>query len=97
MPSVYGALAHPVRREILRLLRAGDMSAGEIAGRFDLALSSLSGHLKVLRETDLIQGDRAGSTINYRLNLVVLEESLRGLLETFKLNELNPDLVRKSR
>ncbi len=72
------------------------MSAGEIAERFDLALSSLSGHLKVLRETDLIQGDRAGSTINYHLNLNILEESLHSLLEMFKLNELKSDLIRKS-
>lgn len=91
MSSVYRALAHPIRREILRLLREEDMTAGQIAERFDLALSSLSGHLKVLRQSDLIQGRRTGSTINYRLNIGVLQESMDNLMELFQLNSHTPE------
>lgn len=91
MSSVYRALAHPIRREILRLLREEDMTAGQIAERFDLALSSLSGHLKVLRQSDLIQGSRSGSTINYRLNIGVLQESMDNLMELFQLNSHTPE------
>lgn len=61
------------------------MTAGELAGRFDLAKPTLSGHFAVLREAGLIQGDRSGTTITYRLNVSVLEEALWALLESFKI------------
>jgi DNA-binding transcriptional ArsR family regulator len=83
--SVYKALAHPVRREILRVLRAGSRPAGDIATEFDLALSTLSGHFNVLKEAGLIQGERTGTTIIYHLNLSVLEEALMGLVSMFDL------------
>lgn len=85
MASVYKALAHPVRRGILRRLREGSAPAGELAAGFDLALSTLSGHFTVLKEAGLIQGERSGSTILYHLNLSVLEEALMGLMEMFDL------------
>jgi len=85
MASVYKALAHPVRREILRLLRRGSAPAGELAAGFDLALSTLSGHFKALKEAGLIQGERTGTTIIYHLNVSVLEEALMGLMEMFDL------------
>jgi DNA-binding transcriptional ArsR family regulator len=82
---VYRALSDPTRRRILELLREQDLTAGEIAARFDLAKPTLSGHFAVLREAGLIQGDRAGTTITYRLNVSVLEEALWALLESFKI------------
>lgn len=85
MTSVYKALAHPVRREILKLLRRGSAPAGELAAEFDLALSTLSGHFNVLKDAGLIQGERTGTTILYHLNLSVLEEALMGLMEMFEL------------
>lgn len=85
MNLVYRALSDPTRRRILELLRSRDMTAGEIAARFDLAKPTLSGHFAVLREAGLIQGDRAGTTITYRLNVSVLEEALWALLDSLKI------------
>jgi DNA-binding transcriptional ArsR family regulator len=82
---VYKALSDPTRRRILELLRARDMTAGELAARFDLAKPTLSGHFAVLREAGLIQGDRTGTTITYRLNVSVLEEALWALMASFKI------------
>ena len=85
MNRVYRALSDPTRRRILEMLRSRDMTAGEIAARFDLAKPTLSGHFAVLREAGLIQGDRAGTTITYRLNVSVLEEALWALMASFKI------------
>jgi ArsR family transcriptional regulator, arsenate/arsenite/antimonite-responsive transcriptional repressor len=81
MNNVIKALSDPTRRRILQLLRKRDMTAGELAGHFDLAKPTLSRHFAVLREADLIQGDKAGTSITYRLNVSVLEEALLGLME----------------
>ena len=70
------ALADPIRREILNLLKAGRMSAGEIADRFPVTGASVSRHLSVLKEADLIRDTREGKYIYYDLNASVLEEIL---------------------
>jgi DNA-binding transcriptional ArsR family regulator len=80
---VYKALSDPTRRRILELLRARDRTAGELADHFPLAKPTLSRHFAVLREADLIQGTRSGSTITYRLNVSVLEEALLALMSAF--------------
>ena len=85
MTSVYKALSDPTRRKILQLLRERDMNAGEIADHFDIAKPSLSRHFNVLRHADLIQGDRQGNQIIYRLNVSVLEEALWAMMDTFKI------------
>ena len=87
MNGVYKALSDPTRRRILELLRRRDMTAGELADHFDLAKPTLSGHFAVLREADLIQADKVATTITYRLNVSVLEESLLALMTTFKLGK----------
>ena len=68
------ALADPIRREILNLLKTGRMSAGEIADRFPVTGASISRHLSVLKEADLIRDSRDGKFIYYELNVSVLEE-----------------------
>ena len=68
------ALADPIRREILNLLKSGRLSAGEIAGHFDVTGASISRHLSVLKEADLIRDTREGKYIYYDLNASVLEE-----------------------
>ena len=68
------ALADPIRREILNLLKSGRMSAGEIAGNFSVTDASISRHLSVLKEADLIRDTREGKFIFYDLNVTVLEE-----------------------
>jgi DNA-binding transcriptional ArsR family regulator len=83
--EVYRALADPTRRRILALLRERERSAGEIAGHFDLAKPTLSGHFAVLREAGLVTPMKAGTTITYHLNVSVLEEALLALMDVFKL------------
>ena len=68
------ALADPIRREILNLLKGGRLSAGEITDHFDVTAASISRHLSVLKEADLIRDERQGKFIYYDLNASVLEE-----------------------
>lgn len=68
------ALADPIRREILNMLKSGRMSAGDITERFDVTGASVSRHLSVLKEADLIRDTREGKFIYYELNASVLEE-----------------------
>lgn len=68
------ALADPTRREILNLLKAGRMSAGQIVEHFDVTGASISRHLSVLKDADLIRDTREGKFIFYELNASVLEE-----------------------
>ena len=70
------ALSDPIRREILNLLKSGRLSAGEICEHFDVTGASISRHLSVLKEADLIRDTREGKFIYYDLNASVLEEIL---------------------
>ena len=68
------ALADPIRREILNLLKNGPLSAGEIVDHFSVTGASISRHLSVLKEADLIRDRREGKFIYYELNTSVLED-----------------------
>lgn len=70
------ALSDPIRREILTLLKSGRMSAGEIVDRFDVTAASISRHLSILKDADLIHDTREGKFIFYELNTSVLEDVL---------------------
>lgn len=70
------ALSDPIRREILNLLKTGKLSAGEITEHFDVTAASISRHLSVLKEADLIRDTRQGKFIYYDINTSVLEETL---------------------
>ena len=70
------ALSDPIRREILNLLKSGRLSAGEITDHFDVTPASISRHLSVLKEADLVRDCREGKFIYYDLNASVLEETL---------------------
>ena len=70
------ALSDPIRREILNLLKSGRLSAGEIASHFPVTDASISRHLSVLKDADLIRDTREGKFIYYDLNASVLEEIL---------------------
>lgn len=85
MTSVYKALSDPTRRKILQMLRERDMTAGEIAEHFDITKPTLSRHFAILKEADLIYGDKVRTTITYHLNVSVLEDALVTLLDTFDL------------
>ena len=75
------ALSDPIRREILNLLKAAPMSAGDISARFDVTGAAVSRHLSVLKDADLIRDRRDGKFIFYELNASVLEEILLWITE----------------
>lgn len=79
--DTFRALADPTRREILRLLRAGDLTAGQLAARFPLAKSTLSGHFAVLKGAGLIVAERRGATIVYSLNSAAVEDLIAAVLD----------------
>jgi DNA-binding transcriptional ArsR family regulator len=83
MNDAFKALADPTRREILRLLRHGEMSAGDLADHFDLTKPSVSHHLNVLKQTGLIDSRREGPSIYYALNTTVAEDVLAIIWDLF--------------
>ena len=74
MQTTMKALSDPIRREILNLLKAGRLSAGEIGEKFPVSGAAVSKHLSALKEADLIRDTREGKFIYYELNTSVLEE-----------------------
>jgi DNA-binding transcriptional ArsR family regulator len=80
MNSVFEALAHPTRREILEMLKEGSKSAGELAEAFRVSKPTMSGHFSKLKEAGLIHSDQKGTTIIYSINLSMLEEVLLGFM-----------------
>ncbi len=83
MNTIFKALADPTRRKVLQLLREGPMSAGELAEHFAVSKPTMSAHFAVLREADLVDSVKQGTTVIYRLRLSVLEESLLGFAQLF--------------
>jgi ArsR family transcriptional regulator len=81
--QVFHALSDPTRREILRMLRSGDKTAGNIAECFTLAKSTLSGHFNVLKNAGLILAERRGTTIVYSLNVTAAEEAVAAMMDMF--------------
>jgi DNA-binding transcriptional ArsR family regulator len=80
MHSAFKALADPTRREILALLRGGPRTSGEIAGHFSTSWATISRHLSVLREAELILAAREGQFIRYELNTTVFQDLIQHLL-----------------
>ena len=76
MQNTMKALADPIRREILSLLKNGPLSAGEIVEHFDVSGAAISRHLSVLKDADLIWDQRDGKFIYYNINTSVLEDVL---------------------
>ena len=81
------ALSDPIRREILNLLKSGRMSAGDIADHFPVTDASISRHLSVLKEADLIRDNREGKFIFYEINTSVLEEVMLWITDLKGENE----------
>jgi DNA-binding transcriptional ArsR family regulator len=81
MNQVFRALSDPTRRRILQLLRSGPLAAGAISDQFDVSKPTMSAHLAVLRTADLVEAERQGRVILYRLKLSVLEDALLGFAE----------------
>jgi DNA-binding transcriptional ArsR family regulator len=81
MNEVFRALGDPTRRQILEILKRRDLTAGEIAERFPLAKSTLSGHFNVLKHANLIVAERRGTTIVYSLNVSAFEQVAAAVAE----------------
>lgn len=93
MDAVFRALSDPTRREILRILRDGDLSAGALSESFPIARSTMSGHLSVLKDAGLVVTERQGTTIIYSLNVAVYEELLSSIMSLFGVGK--PSNVRQ--
>lgn len=83
MNHVFKALNDPTRREILELLKQGDMTAGEISEQFEMSKPSISHHLDLLKQADLVSSYRKGQFIHYSLDTSVVDDLLKWLM-TFK-------------
>jgi ArsR family transcriptional regulator, arsenate/arsenite/antimonite-responsive transcriptional repressor len=86
--SVFKALADPNRRKIIRLLRKRDtMNAGEISDEFNISKPSISDHLRILRDANLIFAEKKGQFVEYQLNTSVLEELATYLIDLVKFGK----------
>lgn len=85
MNTIFKALSDPTRRAVLQLLQAGPLGAGELASHFEVSKPTMSAHFAVLVEADLIEAEKQGRSITYRLKMSVLEEALLGFAEVFGL------------
>lgn len=80
MSTVFDALSHPIRREVLQLLKRGGMTAGELADRFPVSKPTMSGHFAKLKAAGLIRGESRAGHIVYTLNMSTLEEAVMGFM-----------------
>lgn len=81
MNALFKALNDPTRREILELLQERDMTAGEIADRFDMSKPSISHHLDLLKQAELVIAVKEGQFITYSINTTVMDEILVWLMQ----------------
>ena len=81
MNDVWNALADPTRRQILTLLKKDDMNAGEIAEQFSMTKPSISHHLSILKQANLVTSRKTGQNVIYSLNISVFEEILQLISE----------------
>ena len=98
MNNLFKALNDGTRREILEMLKNGDMTAGDIADKFDMTKPSISHHLDLLRQADLVLSVKRGQFVHYSLNMTVMDEVFAWFLqfkpatETVTNTEINKEL-----
>lgn len=83
----FKALADPTRRKIIMLLKDSDLTAGEIAEHFDMTKPSISHHLNLLKQADLVTDERKGQNIYYSLNTTVFQELIGWFFDVINYNE----------
>ncbi len=81
MNLLFKALSHPVRRKIIAMLRVGPLTSGDIAARFDMAWPTVTGHLNLLKDAGLVEAERSGTSMRYRVNISAIEEALAFLMD----------------
>lgn len=87
MTDVFQALAHPVRRAVLKKLKDGPVSAGALADAFPVSKPTMSRHFATLKEAGLIRAERTGTTIRYRLNVSVADEAVAAVMALLGRNQ----------
>ena len=80
MNSLFKALNDQTRRQIVELLKEKDLNAGEIAERFNISKPSISHHLDILKQADLVTSEKKGQFVEYSLNTTILEDLLNWIL-----------------
>jgi len=93
MNILFRALNDATRREILELLKDGDMTAGDIADKFDMSKPSISHHLDLLRQADLVASVKKGQFVLYSLNMTVIDEIMVWFMQ-FKPNAIQTEKPR---
>jgi DNA-binding transcriptional ArsR family regulator len=97
MNIVFKALADPTRRRILQLLRKRPMTAGELAGHFTISKPTLSAHLAILKQANLVDPEKLATTITYRLKLSVLEDALLAFADSVGIGIVAPPIARAAK
>ncbi|WP_372629625.1 autorepressor SdpR family transcription factor [Cohnella sp.] len=90
MNDAFKALSDPTRRKILQLLKDQDLSAGDIADHFDISKPSISHHLNILKQAQLVQDERHGQSIIYSINMSVMQEAMSWFLGMIGTKGENP-------
>ena len=88
---MFKSLADPTRRQVLQLLKHGPMGAGELAEHFDVTKPTMSAHFAVLLNAGLIDAEKQGRSITYRLRMSALEEALLGFTQAFGIGVTSRD------
>ena len=89
MNDVFRALSDPTRREILELLRSGPLTSGEIADKFSTSWATISRHLSVLKDAELILAERNGQHVVYELNTTVFQDVIENLIKWLRPGRSN--------
>ena len=84
MNQLFKALNDPIRRAILKHLREGDLTAGEIADKFSISKPSISHHLELLRQAGLVTSEKQGQFVTYSINTTVLDEIMEWIINLKK-------------
>lgn len=87
MNKAWSALADPTRRQILEMLKKADMSAGEIAQRFNISKPSISHHLNILKNANLVESEKQGQAVIYSINTTVFQELMSFMAELMKIED----------
>lgn len=84
MNEIFKALSHPARRKMIAMLRSGPMASGDIAQKFDMAWPTVTAHLTALKDAGLVETERDGTSVRYRLVISAAEEAAAFLMDLLR-------------
>lgn len=87
MNEVFKALSHPARRRMVAMLRDGPLASGDIASRFDMAWPTVTAHLSALKAAGLVEAEKEGASVRYRLVISAVEEALAFMMDLMGTGE----------